>query len=63
VKILISISSGVLECFTAAKKLCVDLVQHSRSPEAVVIIIFLIVTAAGISANGLWEKRQKGDYP
>lgn len=64
---LISLISAVIDFFYAVMKFFTDLVKPIHgiwSTETLMVVIMLVVTVAGIAANGLWKPRRKyGERP
>ncbi len=64
---LISLISAVIDFFSAVMKFFTDLVNPIHgiwTTEALMVVIMLVVTVAGIAANGLWKPRRKyGERP
>ena len=64
---LISLISAVIDFFSAVMKFFTDLVKPSNgiwTTETLMVVIMLVVTVAGIAANGLWKPRRKyGERP
>jgi len=64
---LISLISAVLDFFSATIKFFTDLVKPIHgiwNTEVLMMVIMLVVTVAGIAANGLLKPRRKyGERP
>jgi len=64
---LISLISAVLDFFSATMKFFSDLMKPINgigTTETLMVVIMVVVTVAGIAANGLWKPRPKyGERP